>query len=211
MLRPEQLSVTRRTAVAGAALGCAMATKWNAVPLAVLPDELAALVAPALAGPPDELGEPGDPPVLAVRVQQVFGLTETPSVAGGRVPVTFKLLSPARRPVQVTRDLESFWKRGYAEVRKDLRGRYPKHHWPDDPLTAEPVRGVRRRPRGATRRGRTARSERRRRGDRDGGRGGGRADLVAGQRGRTRRCATGEAVSTRRGDRTSGHRHGTAR
>ena len=85
-------------------------------------------------------------PVVEVRLQEVFGLAETPRLAGARVPVTFKLLSPARRPVQVTRDLESFWKRGYAEVRKDLRGRYPKHHWPDDPLTAEPVRGVRRRP-----------------------------------------------------------------
>jgi ATP-dependent helicase HrpB len=85
-------------------------------------------------------------PVVAVRLQEVFGLTETPRLAGGRVPVTFTLLSPAHRPVQVTRDLASFWRRGYAEVRKDLRGRYPKHHWPEDPLTAEPVRGVRRRP-----------------------------------------------------------------
>ncbi len=85
-------------------------------------------------------------PVVAVRLQEVFGLTETPRLAGGRVPVTFNLLSPAHRPVQVTRDLGSFWRRGYAEVRKDLRGRYPKHHWPEDPLTAEPVRGVRRRP-----------------------------------------------------------------
>jgi ATP-dependent helicase HrpB len=85
-------------------------------------------------------------PVVAVRLQEVFGLTETPRLAGGRVPVTFKLLSPAHRPVQVTRDLARFWRRGSAEVRKDLRGRYPKHHWPEDPLTAEPVRGVRRRP-----------------------------------------------------------------
>jgi ATP-dependent helicase HrpB len=85
-------------------------------------------------------------PAVAVRLQEVFGLAATPRLGGGRVPVTFKLLSPARRPVQVTRDLESFWRRGYAEVRKDLRGRYPKHHWPEDPLAAEPVRGVRRRP-----------------------------------------------------------------
>ena len=85
-------------------------------------------------------------PVVAVRLQEVFGLAETPRLVGGRVPVTFKLLSPAHRPVQVTRDLGSFWRRGYAEVRKDLRGRYPKHHWPEDPLTAEAVRGVRRRP-----------------------------------------------------------------
>ena len=85
-------------------------------------------------------------PAVAVRLQEVFGLAATPRLGGGRVPVTFKLLSPAQRPVQVTRDLASFWQRGYAEVRKDLRGRYPKHDWPQDPLTAEPVRGVRRRP-----------------------------------------------------------------
>ena len=84
-------------------------------------------------------------PAVAVRLQEVFGLAATPRLGNGRLPITFKLLSPAHRPVQVTRDLESFWARGYAQVRKDLRGRYPKHHWPDDPLHAEPVRGVRRR------------------------------------------------------------------
>ncbi len=67
-------------------------------------------------------------------------------MGGGRVPLTFKLLSPARRPVQITRDLASFWRRGYAEVRRDLRGRYPRHYWPEDPLQAPPTRGVR--PRG---------------------------------------------------------------
>ena len=71
--------------------------------------------------------------------------TTTPRIGGGRVPVTFKLLSPAQRPVQVTRDLASFWRGSYAEVRKDMRGRYPKHYWPENPLEAEPVRGVRRR------------------------------------------------------------------
>jgi ATP-dependent helicase HrpB len=91
--------------------------------------------------------EYGDPvaPALAVRLQEVFGMTATPTVFGGRVPVTMQLLSPAHRPVQVTRDLASFWKTGYFEVRKDLRGRYPKHHWPDDPLTAPAVRGARHR------------------------------------------------------------------
>jgi ATP-dependent helicase HrpB len=90
----------------------------------------------------------GDPaaPVLAVRLQEVFGMRETPRVGGGRVQLTMHLLSPARRPVQVTRDLESFWRSGYFEVRKDLRGRYPKHHWPDDPLQAEPTRRTRPRP-----------------------------------------------------------------
>ena len=82
-------------------------------------------------------------PFAAVRLQEVFGLHETPRVAGGRVPLTLQLLSPAQRPVQVTRDLGSFWARGYAEVRKELKGRYPRHYWPDDPLTATPTRRVR--------------------------------------------------------------------
>lgn len=83
-------------------------------------------------------------PVLAVRLQEVFGLRATPRIAGGRVSLTLHLLSPAYRPVQVTRDLESFWQTGYFEVRKDLRGRYPKHPWPDDPLTAPAGRRGRR-------------------------------------------------------------------
>jgi ATP-dependent helicase HrpB len=85
-------------------------------------------------------------PTLAVRLQEMFGLADTPLVAGGRVPLTLKLLSPAQRPVQVTRDLASFWKTTYFEVRRDLRGRYPKHYWPDDPLQAEPTRRTRPRP-----------------------------------------------------------------
>ena len=86
-----------------------------------------------------------DAPAVAVRLQEVFGLAATPRVDGGRVPVTLRLLSPAQRPVQVTRDLASFWRSAYLEVRKGLRGRYPKHYWPEDPLAAEPTRGVRRR------------------------------------------------------------------
>ena len=78
-------------------------------------------------------------PVLAVRLQEMFGLTETPRVGGGAVPLTLHLLSPAGRPVQVTRDLAGFWRTTYFEVRKDLKGRYPRHHWPDDPLEAEPT------------------------------------------------------------------------
>jgi ATP-dependent helicase HrpB len=73
----------------------------------------------------------------------VFGIAATPRVAGGRVPVTMQLLSPAGRPVQRTQDLASFWSRGYADVRKDLRGRYPKHYWPDDPRTAVATRRTR--------------------------------------------------------------------
>src|SRR5690606_16368435 len=82
-------------------------------------------------------------PCASMRMQEVFGLAETPRIGGGRVPVTFKLLSPAQRPLQVTRDLASFWRNAYVEVRKDMRGRYPKHYWPEDPLAAEPTRRVR--------------------------------------------------------------------
>lgn len=78
-------------------------------------------------------------PILAVRLQEMFGATETPRVAGGRVPVLLHLLSPARRPVQVTQDLASFWANAYKAVKADLRGQYPKHYWPDDPLIAEPT------------------------------------------------------------------------
>lgn len=82
-------------------------------------------------------------PYLAVRIQEVFGMTATPRIADGRIPVVMHLLSPAQRPVQVTSDLESFWNEGYALVRKDLRGRYPKHYWPEDPRQAEATRRVR--------------------------------------------------------------------
>ncbi|HEX6938854.1 MAG TPA: ATP-dependent helicase HrpB [Longimicrobiales bacterium] len=85
-------------------------------------------------------------PALDVRLQEVFGWTETPRIADGRVPLTLRLLSPARRPVQVTRDLASFWRTTYFDVKKDLKGRYPKHYWPDDPLRATPTRHAR--PRG---------------------------------------------------------------
>ena len=88
---------------------------------------------------------PDEPPVLAVRLQEMFGETVTPTVCGGRVPLFLHLLSPARRPIQVTSDLGSFWQRSYPEVKKELKGRYPKHFWPDDPLTAEAVRGVKKR------------------------------------------------------------------
>ncbi len=91
---------------------------------------------------PIDYGDP-DAPFVAVRLQELFGLPETPRIAGGRVPLTLHLLSPAQRPVQVTRDLASFWRDGYFEVRKDLRGRYPKHYWPDNPLEAEATRRVR--------------------------------------------------------------------
>ncbi|MGH7257081.1 MAG: ATP-dependent helicase C-terminal domain-containing protein, partial [Nitrospiraceae bacterium] len=88
--------------------------------------------------------EAGDPPVLAVRLQEMFGCRDTPRLAGGKIPVMVHLLSPAGRPVQVTKDLASFWASTYQEVMKELRGRYPRHSWPDDPLSAEPTRKAKR-------------------------------------------------------------------
>ena len=85
----------------------------------------------------------GENPSLSVRLQELFGLNSTPSVAGGKLPLVLKLLSPAGRPVQITKDLVSFWNRGYHEVKKDLKGRYPKHYWPDDPYTAQATRRAR--------------------------------------------------------------------
>ncbi|MGL6076402.1 MAG: ATP-dependent helicase HrpB [Fimbriiglobus sp.] len=90
--------------------------------------------------------ELGRPPILAVRIQELFGLAETPRLAGGRVKVLLHLLAPNYRPQQVTDDLASFWANGYPVVRKDLRGRYPKHSWPDNPLEAEAIRGPKKRP-----------------------------------------------------------------
>jgi ATP-dependent helicase HrpB len=88
-----------------------------------------------------------DGPTLAIRVQELFGLDRHPTIAGGRVPLVLELLSPAQRPVQVTRDLPGFWRGSYAAVRSELRGRYPRHPWPDDPLSAPATR--RAKPRGS--------------------------------------------------------------
>ncbi|VXD12418.1 ATP-dependent helicase HrpB [Marinoscillum sp. 108] len=86
----------------------------------------------------------GEPPILAVRLQEVFGLADTPKVNGGKNGVLMHLLSPGYKPVQITSDLRSFWDNAYFEVKKDLKRRYPKHSWPDDPWSAEAVRGVKR-------------------------------------------------------------------
>jgi ATP-dependent helicase HrpB len=82
----------------------------------------------------------GEHPVLAVRLQELFGLEETPCIAEGRIPVLLHLLSPARRPLAVTQDLASFWKNAWKDVRKDMRGQYKRHYWPENPLEAEPTR-----------------------------------------------------------------------
>ena len=79
-------------------------------------------------------------PTLSIRVQELFGLARHPAIAGGRVPLVIELLSPAHRPVQVTRDLPGFWRGSYSQVKAEMRGRYPRHPWPDDPLSAPPTR-----------------------------------------------------------------------
>jgi ATP-dependent helicase HrpB len=85
-------------------------------------------------------------PKIAIRVQELFGLDRHPAVAGGRVPLIVELLSPAHRPVQVTRDLPSFWRGSYASVKSEMRGRYPRHPWPDDPLAAQATKRAKPRP-----------------------------------------------------------------
>jgi ATP-dependent helicase HrpB len=84
-------------------------------------------------------------PTVSIRVQELFGLTTHPTVAEGRVPLVIELLSPAHRPVQVTRDLPGFWRGSYVDVKTEMRGRYPKHPWPDDPLHAPATRRAKRR------------------------------------------------------------------
>lgn len=100
------------------------------------------IVVPSGSRIPVDYSDP-EAPLLAVRLQEMFGLQETPRIARGRVPLTLHLLSPAHRPVQVTRDLASFWRNAYFEVKKDQKGRYPKHYWPDDPLEALPTNRTR--------------------------------------------------------------------
>src|SRR5690606_24834302 len=86
----------------------------------------------------DHDGAP-QPPVLAVKLQELFGLGETPAIVEGRIPLTLHLLSPAGRPLQVTSDLRGFWERTWPEVRREMKGRYPKHPWPEDPWNAVPT------------------------------------------------------------------------
>jgi ATP-dependent helicase HrpB len=113
---------------------------------ALLPARITVPSGRALAVDYTPVVENGGPPVLAVKLQEMFGATRTPTVVNGRVPLLLHLLSPGMRPVQVTQDLVSFWDRTYVEVRKELRQRYPRHPWPDDPRTAPPT--ARAKPRG---------------------------------------------------------------
>ncbi len=102
-------------------------------------DELAPTHVQVPSGSNVRLDYSQDPPVLAVKLQEMFGCDDTPCIAGGRLPVMVHLLSPAGRPLQVTQDLAGFWRGGYQDVRREMRGRYPKHPWPEDPLGAQPT------------------------------------------------------------------------
>lgn len=113
-------------------------------------DELAPTHVQVPTGSRIALDYSANPPVLAVRIQELFGLGVTPSILAGRLPLTLHLLSPAMRPVQVTDDLAGFWARTYFDVRRELKGRYPRHDWPDDPRSARPTRSTRRKRTGRT-------------------------------------------------------------
>ena len=141
-LRPALSGKTRLDALSEQALGDALksAVDWStrqridalAPPRITVPSGMERAIAYAI----DVEGTP-QPPVLAVKLQELFGLADTPRIADGRVPLTLHLLSPAGRPLQVTQDLRGFWERTYPEVKKEMKGRYPKHPWPDDPWTAK--------------------------------------------------------------------------
>ena len=143
-LGPRTIGLTRLDHLARVDLSAALLDRLTWKQRAAL-DRLAPthVVVPSGSRIPVDYGEPGAP-VLAVRLQEMFGMAETPRVGGGAVPLTLHLLSPAGRSVQVTRDLAGFWRTTYFDVRKDLKGRYPKHFWPNDPLGAEPSSRVRR-------------------------------------------------------------------
>jgi ATP-dependent helicase HrpB len=138
-LAPALAGTRRLDALAPAALADALAARMGFALRRVL-DERAPVAIRVPSGMERRIAyDPDAPPVLAVKLQELFGLADTPRIAGGRVPLTLHLLSPGGKPVQVTQDLRSFWERTYPEVRRELKGRYPKHPWPDDPWSATPT------------------------------------------------------------------------
>jgi ATP-dependent helicase HrpB len=145
-LEPLLMDKTARSEIAADALSDAVMTllPWNLRKRlnAEAPTHFTAPTGSAV--PIDYEAEQG--PTVSIRVQELFGLAQHPAIAGGRVPLVIELLSPAQRPVQVTRDLPGFWRGSYADVKTEMRGRYPRHPWPDDPLTAVATR--RAKPRG---------------------------------------------------------------
>ena len=138
-LIPHLNNATRLDALTPQLIGAALAAQLDYAQRRAV-DELAPESIPVPSGNtrPLEYHE-GQSPVLAVKLQELFGLADTPRIARGKIPVTLHLLSPAQRPIQVTQDLRGFWERTYPEVKKELKGRYPKHPWPDDPWSAKPT------------------------------------------------------------------------
>nr|QIE08727.1 ATP-dependent RNA helicase [Nocardia sp.] len=147
-LGPELAAARRRADLARIDAGTALRRllPW---PEAARLDELAPERLEVPSGSRIRLDYTADQPVLAVKVQEIFGWTDPPTLADGRAPILLHLLSPAQRPVAVTADLPSFWKSGWPQVRADLRGRYPKHAWPEDPTAVPAHRGTARRARPA--------------------------------------------------------------
>ena len=138
-LAPYLAGKTRLDALTSTLLGEALASRLDHAQRHVI-DEFAPESLTVPSGSSKRLHyEVGKPPVIAVKLQELFGLADTPRVARDRVPVTLHLLSPAQRPIQVTQDLRGFWERTYPEVKKELKGRYPRHPWPDDPWSAAPT------------------------------------------------------------------------
>jgi len=117
---------------------------WDAQQLL---DQLAPAVITAPTGTKLAVDYAAEQPMVSVRLQEMFGMTQHPTVGPDRLPLLIELLSPARRPVQMTADLPGFWATSYSDVRKDMRGRYPRHPWPEDPTQADPTTRVKRRPR----------------------------------------------------------------
>jgi ATP-dependent helicase HrpB len=146
-LAPALDSVTRRAHLARIDLAAALLARLDWRQRRALDEQAPThLAVPSGSRIPVDYADPANP-VLAVRLQEMFGAAETPRIAGGKVEVLLHLLSPARRPLQVTRDLKSFWQNAYAAVRADMRGQYPKHYWPENPLDAEPTARAKPRPR----------------------------------------------------------------
>ncbi|MBS0558022.1 MAG: ATP-dependent helicase HrpB [Proteobacteria bacterium] len=138
-LAPYLAGKTRLDALSPTILGEALASRLTHAQRKLV-DELAPESLTVPSGSHKRLHyEPGKPPVLAVKLQELFGLADTPRIARGKAAVVLHLLSPAQRPIQVTQDLRSFWERTYPDVKKELKGRYPRQHWPDDPWTATPT------------------------------------------------------------------------
>jgi len=145
-LAPHLSGKSRLDAISSQQLGEALAARLDYAQRRAI-DELAPEALAVPSGNSRRLHyESGKPPVLAVKLQELFGLADTPRIAKGRVPVLLHLLSPAQRPIQVTQDLRGFWERTYPDVRKELKGRYPRHPWPEDPWNATPT--ARAKPRG---------------------------------------------------------------